>query len=509
MRSALRVVSRYRPRLLTLFVLAVVAVPGTLANLSFDVREPPPQFQEYLPQNTIWNKSEQMAYGWPLTWRGCLLILSPPSFGTIGWYYSAGRLAANVMLWALMLTLPAGLCEWLLRRYRPRPRWSLRTMLAIVALVAACCGWIAAARQRAKMQEPLVAEINRRDGRVVFERWGPKWLDLLGADRFRRHLVGVSLGDRDYGLGIHDNDEILLRRLADLPCLRYLSFRVDDRLTPGMASAVGEMRRLRYLRVYPEILGDSSADAARRWQEGLREISKLTQLEELCLDRLLIEEGGLAALAGLANLRSLALTDCLLERLTDGGCLVQGFPALPRLESLDLASCCDVCDEDLRHLRVLNALKSLKLSSVFLTRNGWGELRHLETLEEISIDEPLDDELTWSGLLDSLRSVKRLKTLHLVVYGWRLDGASASVAALPLDGGDELLVLKRRHPEATNLALQRLRKAHPGITIDSQDVDVASGEEIPWEPYVADDFYRELQPMPPPFNVDGVLGWNW
>lgn len=504
MRSALRVVSRYRPRLLTLFVLAVVAVPGTLANLTFDVREPPPQCREILRQHTSgWGESKQMAYGWPLTWRGCLLILSPGPCGTIGWHYSAGRLAANIMLWALMLTLPAGLCEWLLRRYRLRPRWSLRTMLAIVALVAACCAWVAASRQRANMQEPLVAEIKGRDDSVVFERWGPKWLDLLGADRFRRHLVGVNLGGLYGGSGLDENDEVLLRRLAELPRLRYLAFRVDDRLTPGMASAVGEMRHLRYLGVFADYPREASPDAARRWQEGLREIGKLTQLEELRLDCLLIEEGGLAALAGLANLRSLSLNYCVLERLTDSGCLVQGFPALPRLEWLDLASCL-VDDEDLRQLRVLNALKGLKLDSMFLTRSGLAELRHLETLEEISIDNPTDGELTWSGLLDSLRSVKRLKTLHLVDYRLRLEGS----VALPLDGGDELSVLKS-HADATNHALQRLREAHPRIRIDRQEVAVASGEDIPWGADRMDDFYRELQPMPPRFNVDGVLGWSW
>lgn len=504
MGTALRVISRYRPRLLTLFVLAVVAVPGTLANLSYDVREPPPQFQEYLrPHISGWNKFEQMAYGWPLTWRGRLLILIPGSCGTTGWHYSEGRLAANIMLWAMMLAIPAGLFEWLLRRYRPRPRWSLRTLLAVVALVAACCSWIAAAWQRANMQEPLIAEIKGRDGRVVFERWGPKWLDLLGADRFRRQLVGVSLGDLGYGLELHDNDGILFRRLAELPRLRYLSFRVDHRLTPGMASAVGEMRRLRYLHVSTSLYTDRSADATRRWHAGLREIGKLTQLEELCLDGLLIEEGGLAALAGLANLRSLSLDACVIAPLTDGGCLVQDFPALPRLEWLNLTSCVEF-DEDLRHLRVLNALKGLKLSSVSLTRNSWAELRHLEMLEEISIDEPSDDEQTWSGLLDTLRSVKRLRTMHLDQHGLRYKGA----VALPLDGGDELSVLKS-HAEATKHALQRLREAHPGITIDCQGVDVASGEEIPWETDWTEDYYAELQPMPPPFNVDGLLGWSW
>lgn len=347
-----------------------------------------------------------------------------------------------------------------------------------------------------------VAEIKGRDGRVVFQRWGPKWLDLLGADRFRRHLVGVSLGDLGYGLELHDNDEILLRRLAELPRLRYLSFRVD-RLTPGMASAVGEMRRLRYLRVYAETLGDRSADATRRWQASLREIGKLTQLEELCLDSLLIEEGGLAALAGLANLRSLSLDACVIAPLTDGGCLVQDFPALPRLERLNLTSCV-MFYEDLRHLRVLKALKGLKLSSVSLTRNSWAELRHLEMLEEISIDEPSDDEPTWSELLDSLRSVKLLRTLHLDQHGLRYKGA----VALPLDGGDELSVLKS-HAEATKHALQRLREAHPGITIDCQGVDVPSGEEIPWEADWTDDYYRELQPTPSPFNVDGLVGWTW
>ncbi len=171
MRAKIRALFRFRPRILTLIVFFAAAAVIALANLSYDV-------------TAAVNKIPYRSYGWPLIWHRIVLYGDGHA---IGWYCSLPRLAANVALWLILLAAPAATREWLLRRYRPRPRWSLRTLLAFVALVAAVCGWYAHARNRAAIQEggygvPL----------VFVDRWGPKWPDILGMDRLRRRIVLAS-----------------------------------------------------------------------------------------------------------------------------------------------------------------------------------------------------------------------------------------------------------------------------------------------------------------------------
>jgi hypothetical protein len=166
MRLRLRRFSRYRPRVLTLLVFVVTAALIVLANLSFD------QVSDWFAGFGV------RSYGWPLVWHRYVLLVSDfPS--TVGWYYSANRLAGNLALWILLLTLPAVACEWLLRRYRPRPNWSLRTLLVGVGAAAAMCGLFAALRDRAALRNALIAKLQ---GGVWVQRSGPEWLDLVGAD---------------------------------------------------------------------------------------------------------------------------------------------------------------------------------------------------------------------------------------------------------------------------------------------------------------------------------------
>jgi hypothetical protein len=145
MRLNLRVLWRFRPRILTLIVFFAAAAVIALANLSYD---------EAVASDRIPYRS----YGWPLIWQrivlnGSAYALRGPA---IGGYSSLPRLAANMLAWFALLTALSAGCEWLLRRYRPQPRWTLRTLLAFVALVGLLCGWYAHARNRAAIQEPLI-----------------------------------------------------------------------------------------------------------------------------------------------------------------------------------------------------------------------------------------------------------------------------------------------------------------------------------------------------------------
>ena len=58
----------------------------------------------------------------------------------------------------------------------------------------ALCGWYAAARNRANVQDPIPRRHGSSSrGRVWVEPRGPKWLNVVGADRYCRRIVGVEL----------------------------------------------------------------------------------------------------------------------------------------------------------------------------------------------------------------------------------------------------------------------------------------------------------------------------
>lgn len=65
-------------------------------------------------------------------------------------------------------------------------------MLAMVATFAALCAWCVALRERANLQDPIIVEAESMCDRpqLHFKRWGPRWLDLVGAERYRRCIVG-------------------------------------------------------------------------------------------------------------------------------------------------------------------------------------------------------------------------------------------------------------------------------------------------------------------------------
>lgn len=170
--------SGYRPRLLTLLVVLVIAALIALSNLSYDTADYRGAFQD-------------KSYGWPLAWHRFVIAVSHYDEQAVGWYLSTGRLAVNVALWLLMLAAEGLGCEWPLRRYQPRFCWSLRTMLGLVGLAAVFFAWLANALDRANIQDRLTgteAGWRRSCSPHGLERWGPKWLDLLGVDRLRRHI---------------------------------------------------------------------------------------------------------------------------------------------------------------------------------------------------------------------------------------------------------------------------------------------------------------------------------
>ncbi len=404
---------------------AVGLSPSTSVNLSldFDVRKPVEKGQS--------NGIACMSYGWPLLWRQYLIVSGLATF-VVGEVYSGGRLAANAAIWLVMLVTPAAVCEWLLRRYRPRLRFSLRTLLAATAFGAALCGWFAAARNRANIQDALISAMDARPDLVWVERWGPKWFDLVGGESFRRCIIGAQIRAVGGQEGERDGKR-LLSELKRLPDLRYLSFEAEH-LTPEIARAFGSLRRLeslslefddatgswgntlgaalkgmRRLRVLSVDGGVFGLDDATESHELLAAITSLPQLEYLQLGGCIISREDFALLARLTNLKSLILNSisAASDEYPPHPPLLSGLPPLPRLEMLDLEYS-EVYDADLPYVAALPQLKSLNLSATEVTGTGLAELQRLEWLESLAIGEQAESRAAFESLL----RFKRLRTLH-------------------------------------------------------------------------------------------------
>ena len=445
----------YRLRLVTLIVLFVVAATIVLANLSVE-----------LSPGAIESPWNYPSHGWPLIWRWRIVGGGYNVVWVLDRNFSAVRLICNMAVWLVMLAVAGGACEWLLRRYRPRLQWSLQSMLAVVGLLAVFCAWCTALRDRANLQDPIISAFEDQGQEYYLEYCGPEWLGLVGADRFRRRIVGAAL---DYS---RDDDEELLKRLGRLPSLRYLSLSVEQ-LTPGMAAALGGMPQLRILRIDDTVSTDDDVTS----QECLAAIGKLAELEELRLEGMIkIVSGSLGCLDGLKNLKSLGLevsgvqeweivavagvVEAELERLdrSHGLLLLADLPALPRLETIDLRYS-RVDDHDLHFLTVLPRLKSLNLTDTFITDAGLLELASLESLEELAINNGM---VSVAGL-ESLLALKHLKSLHLD----RSYDNSNRLSVLLLDHGDELSALESE-VDGLRRALEALRQSNMGIVIDGR-----------------------------------------
>lgn len=339
-----------RPRILTLIVLFAVAAPIVLANLSSGDCElnPPADFQ--------------CSRGWPLAWYWQIHFGMDGPFPFVLSPCSPGRLAANLAMWLVGLAVPGLVCEWLTRRYRPRLRWSLRTMLAVIGLLALCAAWCASLRDRADAQDRLIADVDAMGGAVLeMERWGPKWLGLVVADRYLRRINYARVYD---GGGRGD----LLERLAHSPSLWSLELWLDN-WNPEIAASLGNMRQLRTLR----ILLRKSKDYLRNYDddrvpdEWLAVIGKMKGLEKLDLQWSVITDDSLPYLADLTNLKTLCWTDHIRwVELVDFASRrsLSRLPSLPHLETIDFTGAL-IGDRDLSQLAVLPRLRSLNLSGLF------------------------------------------------------------------------------------------------------------------------------------------------
>ena len=292
------------------------------------------------------------------------------------------------------------------------------------------------------------------------ERWGPKWLDLIGADRFRRHIISadVSSGVDPESEG-NEKLERILSVLERLPRLRYLEIWIEgNHLPPSMADALAKTRQLRALSISLNLTPHTDNDR-RIWQECVAAIGQMTEIEHLNLYRMKVPGTSLASLAGLTNLKRLILRDLTIDEQDVDAPVLAHLPPLPRLESIALEDS-QIRDCDLRYFAAVPGLRSLRLGTPAITNAGLRELARLRVLEELAIDV---DMVTPAGL-ESLVALKRLRTLHIYRGVRHLSFGDKTLA---LDHGDGIYVPKSELDEFGR-ALKVLRRSRPGVVIDSE-----------------------------------------
>lgn len=516
MRSKLQAFSRYRPRILTLLVVFAIAVMLALSNLTY---------------NNEWGDRDYLmvsrqSYGWPLAWHRFVHFDGK----TVGWHWHAGRLAANLAIWLALLAAPGLVCESLLRRYRPRPRWSLRAMLTAIALVAVCCGWFSSAWRQANLQDAVVAQmpVNRfGESRVYVNRWGPKWLNLVGADRFRRRIEDVSLsssrahsGDAARHLArlaaLHDLESLslyadhvtpdLAGALGGMTKLRRLHLSVD-RLTPCVAAALNELRQLRKLRI-EQSDPETDEDAQRIARDCFASIGQIADLEEIELSGVVVNGNCLRCLASLSKLKLFMLSMRSLPAYQKPA-LQEWMAALGELDQVERLelSCVRMNNESLQCLGGLANLRALRLDVVYphhgLLLSSFPLLSRLEALDIVRAQVSDEDisylavlphlkslwisermpKLTVAGLsrlaaIESLeevgiegdlvspaglKSLLAINCLKTLHLGSSPFDPGKNSSVLPLDDGSELYV---DEVEGFRRALDALRQVNPQIVID-------------------------------------------
>ncbi|MGH7137389.1 MAG: hypothetical protein ACREHD_16720 [Pirellulales bacterium] len=111
LQSRFRAFWRYRPRVLTVALLFVLAAVVAMANLTSEIQRLPGRGG----LGVIYLRG---VYGWPFMWHWHNIAGTMATDVIVGWEYSRAKLAANVACWIFLLAVPGAVCEWLLRRYR-------------------------------------------------------------------------------------------------------------------------------------------------------------------------------------------------------------------------------------------------------------------------------------------------------------------------------------------------------------------------------------------------------
>jgi hypothetical protein len=260
-------------------------------------------------------------------------------------------------------------------------RFSLRTLLLIVAAVAICLG---IKLREARRQEAAVAAIRDLGGWSYYDyqiandklvpgakSWVPEWLLAQIGKDFFHDVVEVNM--------VYNND----------------GPRIDNKLryTDEVKDHLISFPRLRRLLLCNMQASDECLGVCRR----------LKRLEEILMwDASTVTDAGVAELRELPGLRYIHLSNAY---ITDGA--LQHFGTMRQLEGLSLQGN-DFTDAGLSHLKKLTKLRSLwvDLGDTCITDAG---LAHLHTLKSLQVLAVQKTEVTDGGIAELRAALPNLK----------------------------------------------------------------------------------------------------
>jgi hypothetical protein len=289
------------------------------------------------------------------------------------------------------------------RKFLWRPRFSLRTLLIVTALVASVAAWFTHTTLR---QRRVVAALTKLGADVAYEdnsnphlkSWYPQWLrNWLGIDFFAKATV-VTFGDANSvsrsklgtrSTNVHSRGRITqgqqgtrnvlwnvvgeeamqqVRRLPNLQKLTIKAFTAKQASSPSDYPIFAKLEAhdelhvpaLQLLKNHPTL--EELELPSRITDAGLRHLSKLTKLESLCLNDLPITDAGLEHLRGATGMSSLALSG---TKITDAG-LAQ-LSGMTGLQTLILSST-SVTDESVDQLLRFKNLKEVTAYDAGISR---------------------------------------------------------------------------------------------------------------------------------------------
>ncbi len=314
-----------------------------------------------------------------------------------------------------------------------RFRFSIRTVLVIVALVAIALGFYIMPgieqERRIDRLSNLGARINYLDelpyGNSAHPMPGPDWArNILGEHFFTTPSEVLFIGDcadtpaavelisgfpfvKRLTLGAPSPSAADLSKLRRIRCLENLSA-VDLRFGDDAVKEIGTFQSLKQLQLRNCNISDN----------GVENISHLDQLEWLDLgENPSISDAGVQAIPKLTKLNVLSLQKCSLtfHRQTN-------FQNLRRLQHLTLSDT-NLDDEGAKNLADLRTLIGLGLSNTRVTSQSLETIERLPSLELLWLD---GTHVSNSGL-ERLARIKNLKLLSLA--GTAIDDSAIKTIA--------------------------------------------------------------------------------